>query len=155
MSNRFPTPKLPFRRPKVRDRESVMLKHFTYRKMGHIHSPIESGHAFLKKIASSVKFCCYYGLLLLTIFFRGKVHLHLQLTQVAPTLVSLAAVFWMSRNAPRCERDYSHPRPGSLRVYQIRFRFFIFLHYFKRLLQNLQYNKIHKSSKVKCAQRPK
>ena len=78
-----------------------------------------------------------------------------QLTQVAPTLVSLAAVFWMSRNAPGCERDYSHPRPGSLRVYQIRFRFFIFLHYFKRLLQNLQYNKIHKSSKVKCAQRPK
>ena len=76
MSNRFPTSKLPFRRPKVRDRESVMLKHFTYRKMGHIHSPIESGHAFLKKIASSVKFCCYYGLLLLTIFFRGKVHLH-------------------------------------------------------------------------------
>ena len=54
-----------------------------------------------------------------------------------------------------CERDYSHRRPGSLRVYQIRFRFFIFLHYFKRLLQNLQYNKIHKSSKVKCAQRPK
>ena len=45
--------------------------------------------------------------------------------------------------------------PGSLRVYQIRFRFFIFLHYFKRLLQNLQYNKIHKSSKVKCAQWPK
>ena len=76
MSNRFPTPKLPFRRPKVRDREFVMLKHFTYRKMGHIHSPIESGHAFLKKIASSEKFCCYYGLLLLTIFFRGRVHLH-------------------------------------------------------------------------------
>ena len=76
MSNRFPTPKLPFRRPKVRDRESVMLKHFTYRKMGHIHSPIESGHAFLKKIAPSEKFCCYYGLLLLTIFFRGRVHLH-------------------------------------------------------------------------------
>ena len=58
------------------DRESVMLKHFTYRKMGHIHSPIESGHAFLKKIAPSEKFCCYYGLLLLTIFFRGRVHLH-------------------------------------------------------------------------------
>ena len=76
MSNRFPTPKLPFRRPKVRDSESVMLKHFTYRKMGHIHSPIESGHAFPKKIASSEKFCCYYGLLLLTIFFRGRVHLH-------------------------------------------------------------------------------
>ena len=31
-----------------------------------------------------------------------------QLTQVAPTLVSLAAVFWMSRNAPGCKRDYSH-----------------------------------------------
>ena len=76
MSNRFPTSKLPFRRPKVRDRESVMLKHFTYRKMGLIHSPIESGHAFSKKIASSEKFCCYYGLLLLTIFFRGRVHLH-------------------------------------------------------------------------------
>ena len=76
MSNRFPTPKLLFRRPKVRDREYVMLKHFTYRKMGHIHSPIESGHAFLKKIASSEKFCCYYGLLLLTIFFRSTVHLH-------------------------------------------------------------------------------
>ena len=39
-----------------------------------------------------------------------------QLTQVAPTLVSLAAVFWMSRNVPGCEGDYSHPRPGSLRV---------------------------------------
>ena len=74
-----------------------------------------------------------------------------QLTQVAPTLVSLAVVFWMSRNAPGCERDYSHPRPGSLRVYQIRFRFFIFSHYFKRLLQKLQYNKRHKSTKVKCA----
>ena len=35
-----------------------------------------SRHAFLKKIASSEKFCCYYGLLLLTIFFRGRVHLH-------------------------------------------------------------------------------
>ena len=53
-----------------------MLKHFTYRKMGHIHSPIESGHAFLKKIASSEKFCCYYGLLLLTILIIIKVQLH-------------------------------------------------------------------------------
>ena len=83
---------------------------------------------------------------------HGRIPRTIFLTQVAPTLVSLAAVFWMSRNAPGCERDYSHPRPGSLRVYQIRFRFFIFLHYFKRLLQKLQYNNIHKSSKVKCAQ---
>ena len=30
----------------------------------------------MKKIASSEKFCCYYGLLLLTIFFRSRVHLH-------------------------------------------------------------------------------
>ena len=65
---------------------------------------------------------------------------------------SLPRSRFLDVNAPGCERDYSHPRPGSLRVYQISFRFFIFLHYFKRLLQKLQYNKIHKSSKVKCAQ---
>ena len=39
---------------------------------------------------------------------HGRIPRTIILTQVAHNLVSLAAVFWMSRNAPGCKRDYSH-----------------------------------------------
>ena len=60
--------------------------------MGHIHRPIESGHAFLKKIASSENVCRYYGLLLLTIFFRSRVHLHSPPPPPTPGIASYADV---------------------------------------------------------------
>ena len=78
MSNRFPTPvNYPLEDLKLGIGNLLSnVKAFHITENGTHSQSHSSGHAFLKKIASSEKFCCYYGLLLLTIFFRGRVHLH-------------------------------------------------------------------------------